>query len=89
MPRRALHSERPAICVRKIASVSSLEACISDGGRNQRNRSNGCDLLGVRLVHESVGAIVRSAMLEQIIGLVLTVLALIYLVYAMLRPEKF
>ena len=32
---------------------------------------------------------IGSDMLDQIVGLILSILALIYLVYAMLRPEKF
>lgn len=31
----------------------------------------------------------ESTMLDQVIGLILAILALIYLAYAMLRPERF
>ena len=31
----------------------------------------------------------ESSVLDQIIGLILAILALIYLAYAMLRPERF
>ena len=31
----------------------------------------------------------ESSMLDQIIGLILAILALVYLAYAMLRPERF
>ena len=36
-----------------------------------------------------VGTWSHSRMLDQIIGLILAILALVYLAYAMLRPERF
>ncbi|MBV8170314.1 MAG: potassium-transporting ATPase subunit F [Candidatus Eremiobacteraeota bacterium] len=44
-------------------------------------------LLRVRSLHGRIGT--ALAMADQIIGLVLSLLALCYLTYAMLRPEKF